>query len=268
MSARPLVVFGGGALGGAVARLAASRGASVTVASRHPGEHVGWWRRVRVGGEASLGWLPAQADVVIAVGPGAGERAAETWGPAFAAWLARLRSLRPARVVLAGPAGLVGGGIEHFDRCARAVRQQGVAVVRLPALLATERGWAGELAAALRRGQAPRLSARLPGARALVVEDAARAVLAELAGHADVMLSGPAPVTAEEVIRALEVRYGASTRPRLFGTGVAREVRERLRAQEHLDDSWDDARYGPRTTLATWVERQPGPRRRRGESGA
>ncbi len=267
MSARPLVVFGGGALGGAVARLGASRGASVTVASRHPGEHVGWWRRVQVGGDAPLGWLPPQADVVIAVSPGAKERAAETWGPGFAAWLVRLRSLRPSGVVLAGPAGLVGGGIETFDRCARALRQEGVAVVRMPALLATERGWAGELAAGLRRGQSPRVSSRLPAARVLVVEDAARAVLTELAGEADVTVTGPASHTAEEVIRGLELRYGSSTRPRLFGIGVAREVRERLAAQEHLDDSWDEARYGPRTTLATWLERQPGPRRRRGEPG-
>ncbi len=265
MSGRPLVVFGGGALGGAVARLAASRGTSVTVASRQPGEHVGWWRRVCVGGDAPLGWLPTQADVVIAVGPGAGEHAAETWGPAFSAWCGRLRSLRPAGVVIAGPAGLVGGGIDAFDRAARVLRHEGVAVVRVPALLATERGWAGELAAGLRRGLCPRVSPRLPAARALVVEDAARVVLSELGAESDVIVTGPALVTAEEVIRALEVRYGSSTRPRLFGTGVPREVQARLRAQEQLEDAWDDTRYGARTTLATWVERQPGPRRRRGE---
>lgn len=265
--AAPLVVFGGGALGGAVARLGALRGLPVTVASRNPGDHPGWWLHHRVGSAAPLGWLPPRAQVVLAVGPVGNEPAAAVWGAPLAEWLPRLRALRPTAVVVAGPAGLAGGGIEAFDRTARVAHDCGFAVVRLPALLATERGWAGALAGELRRGVAARVSTALPDARALTAEDAARAVLAEVGSHADVTLTGPARVRAADVVDALAARYELRPRARLFGTGLAAEVRARLSAQSELPDAWDEARYGPRADLATWADRQPGPRRKRTPTG-
>lgn len=258
----PLVIFGGGALGAAVARLAASRGTPVTVASRTPGDHPGWWLHHRAGSPAPLGWLPPRASVVVAISPTGREPAAETWGAPLAEWLPRLRALKPPSVVVAGPAGLGGGGIEAFDRTSRVARELGFSVVRLPALLATERGWAGSLAAELRRGVAARVSAALPDTRALAAEDAARVVLALGGEPEDVTVTGPTRLRAADVIAALGARYGVAPRARLFGTGLGAEVRARLAAQADLPDSWDEPRFGPRASLAVWVDRQPGPRRK------
>ncbi len=265
LSDRPLVVFGGGALGGAVARLGASRGASVTVASRTTRETVGWWRRYVIGGATPLGWVPAEAAVVVAIGPGANEVGAGSWGPSLASWLPRLRTLRPAAIVLVGPAGLGEGGLNEFEQSARVARSVGASVVRLPALLAAGSGWAGSLAAGMRGGVRPRVSTALPEARALVVEDAARAVLAELGGERDVVVTGEARVSAAAVVAALTARYGQEVRGRLLGTGLSRDTVRRLSAQAGLEDHWDEARYGARTSMETWVERLPGPRRRRAE---
>ncbi|GDX78906.1 hypothetical protein LBMAG42_07170 [Deltaproteobacteria bacterium] len=265
VASRPLVVFGGGTLGAAVARLAASRGAAVTVASRTAREHAGWWRHHAIGGPEPLGWVPAEAGVVVAIGPGDHERGASVWGPALAGWLPRLRTLRPAAIVLVGPAGLGGGGLNEFEQSARVARSLGAAVVRVPALLAAGSGWAGSLAAGLRSGVRPRVSTALPEARALVVEDAARAVLAELGGEADVTVSGPQRLSAAAVVAALSARYGQEVRGRLLGSGLSRDTLSRLDAQASIEDLWEEARYGARTSLASWVERLPGPRRRRAE---
>lgn len=255
-------MFGGGALGAAVARLATSGGASVTVASRSAREHAGWWRGYLIGGAPRLHWVPEGADVVVAVGPGAGEVGAITWGPAFAAWLSQLADQRLNALVVAGPAGLGGGGLDAFEQSSRAARDLGAAVVRLPALLALGSGWVGTLAASLRSGHRPTVSTALPSARVLVAEDAARVVLAELGGGRDVVATGSAAVSAASFVAALSRRYGHEVRARLFGTGLSRDVRARLAAQEALDDRWQDDRYGPRLSMEGWVERLPGPRRR------
>lgn len=265
LASHPLVVFGGGTLGAAVARLGASRGAAVTVASRTPREHAGWWRHHAIGGPEPLGWVPSEACVVVAIGPGDDERGALVWGPALAAWLPRLRTLRPSAIVVVGPAGLGDGGLNEFEQSARVARSLGAAVVRLPALLASGSGWAGTLAAGLRGGVRPRVSTALPAARALVVEDAARAVLAELGEERDVTVTGAERLTAAEVVAALCARYGQEVRGRLLGAGVSRDTRQRLEAQAGLEDRWDEGRYGVRTSLAAWVDRLPGPRRRRAE---
>ncbi len=258
----PFIVFGGGALGAAVARLATSGGASVTVASPSAREHAGWWRGYRIGGTSRLDWVPEGADVVIAVGPGAGEVGSTTWGPAFAGWLSELAGQRPRAVLLAGPAGVGGGGLDAFEQSSRTALGLGAAVVRFPALLALGSGWVGSLAASLRSGQRPRVSTALPSARALVADDAARVVLAELGGGRDVVATGSSAVSAASLVAALSRRYGHQVRGRLFGTGLSRDVIARLAAQEALDDRWDEDRYGTRLSMDTWVERLPGPRRR------
>ncbi len=259
---RPLVVFGGGALGNAVARLAAARGAPVTVASRHAKEHVGWWRHTVVGSAAPLGWLPARADVVIAIAPGAREVEADTWNPALSAWITRLQALRPASVVLTGPIGSGPG----FTACAEALGSAGGAVVRFPALLAAGTGWAGNLAAELRSGKSPRVSTALPDARALAADDAARVVLAALGENVELTVTGPTRLSAAAVVEALSARYGVATRARLFGTGLPKETVVRLQRELTLPDQWDESRFGPRLSLSQWAERLPGPRRRRAEN--
>lgn len=260
--AEPVVVFGGGALGSAVARLAAARGAAVTVASRHPREHVGWWREALVGSEAPLGWLPARANVVLAIGPGTHELEREIWSPAVARWIVRLRALRPKTLVLAGPAGV---GPAFAPSAEEALRSGGV-VVRLPVLLAGGAGWAGALAESLRAGEHPRVSVALPPARPLAVEDAARVILAEAGQLGEVTVTGPEELTAAAVVAALCERYGSTTRSRLLGTGLHRETLARLQRAAALPEAWDEARYGARLTLRTWVDRLPGPRRRRAEN--
>lgn len=265
LASRPLVVFGGGTLGAAVARLAASRGAAVTVASRTAREHAGWWRHHAIGGPEPLGWVPAEAGVVVAVGPRDDERGAVVWGPALAGWLPRLRTLRPSAILLVGPAGLGEGGLNEFEQSARVARSLGAAVVRVPPLLSAGSGWAGTVAAGLRAGARPRVSTAIPDARALVVEDAARAVLAELGGEADVTVSGVERLGAADVVAALTARYGQEVRGRLLGSGLSRDTRDRLEAQAGIEDLWDEARYGARSSLAAWAERLPGPRRRRAE---
>ena len=259
---RPVVVFGGGGLGSAVARLAAARGAPVTVASRHAAEHVGWWRHTVVGGDAPLGWLPARAEVIVAIGPGPRELEAETWSPAVVKWLGRLRALRPAGVVLAGPA----GAGPAFAACAAEVLRGGGAVVRVPPLLAAGTGWAGTIAAELRSGTSPRVGTGIPDSRALAADDAARVVLAEVVGSREVVVTGPAKLPAAAVVAAISARYAVPVRTRLFGTGLPREALLRLQREVSLTDRWDEERYGPRLSLAAWVDRLPGPRRRRAEN--
>lgn len=74
-----LVVFGGGVLGGAVARVAMAGGAAVTVASRTRREHAGWWRPFTLTEKVVFpSWIPRGAQVVVALGPRPGE------GPAAA----------------------------------------------------------------------------------------------------------------------------------------------------------------------------------------
>ena len=261
---RPLVIFGGGALGGALARLAASRLTPVVVASRSPGEHPGWWRRSVVGADTPLGWLPPQADIVVAVSPAPGEAPERVWGARLPAWLDRLRGMRPASILLAGPAGHGTPGLGAFEETARHAARNGIGVLRFPALLSMDRHWAGRIALQLRAGKPARVSLALPPTRALASDDAARAVLASLGSTGDQTLTGPAILAPEAVLAALAERFGVKPRPSMFAPRLDRFTRARLAAQSDLPDAWDDPRFGPRLALQEWAERLPGPRRRRG----
>ncbi len=261
---RPLVVFGGGALGGAVARLAAGRGVPVVVASRRMGEHPGWWRRYDVASAEPLGWMPPQPDIVVAISPAPGERPEAVWGERLSRWLDRVRGLRPASILLAGPAGSSAAATGGFEEVARHCARAGIAVLRFPALLAMEHHWAGELASALRAGRSPRVSLALPATRALAADDAARAVLASLGGEGDDTLTGPERVTPEAVVAVLTERFGVAPTPSIFGRRLPALTRARLEAQAELPDRWDAERFGPRLSLREWADRLPGPRRRRG----
>jgi nucleoside-diphosphate-sugar epimerase len=264
----PIVVFGGGALGSAVARLAASRGEAITVASRNPGEHPGWWRRHEVGGDQPLGWLPAHARVVVAVSPGGGDAPEWTWGERLAGWLRRLVGMRPEAILLAGPAGSGTPGLAAFEGTARSARSAGVGVLRLPALLAMDRHWAGTIAAELRMGRRARVSVALPETRALAADDAARAALHLLDHPGDELLTGAALLRPGDVLAALAARYGIEPVSSVFARRPDRATLARLTAQRELPDRWDDVRFGPRLSLSTWAERLPGPRRRRGTPSA
>lgn len=264
--ARPLVIFGGGALGGTVAKLAASRGTPVIVASRHMGEHPGWWRRYLVGSEEPLGWMPPQPDVVVAVSPGASERPDTAWNERLGRWLDRLRGLRPASILLAGPAGAGAPAVGAFDEVARQTNRAGISVLRFTALLAMDHHWAGGIAAELRAGRSPRVSLALPPTRALAAEDAARAVLSSIGAGGDRTLTGAERLAPEAVVAALGERFGGAARPSLFAPRLSASERVRLEAWSELPDSWDDDAFGPRLTLREWADRLPGPRRRRSPS--
>ncbi len=262
--ARPLVVFGGGALGGAVARLAAGRGVPVIVASRRMGDHPGWWRPTDVGSTEPVQWLPSKADVVVAISPGPREAPERAWGARLSEWLDRLQGLRPASVLLAGPAGEGDGGLDTFCETAWRAGQAGIAVLRFPALLAMDHHWAGGIAATLRSGRAARVSSSLPTARALAADDAARAVLACLGSNDDLLLTGPDRVEPEAVLEALAERFGIEPKTSIFAARLDRNTRARLDAQARFADRWDDARFGARLSVQEWAARLPGPRRRRG----
>lgn len=239
----------------------------MVVASRRMGEHPGWWRRYLVCSEEPLGWMPPQPDIVVAISPGPGERAERVWGEPLIRWLDRVRGLRPASILVAGPAGSGAAAVGGFDEVARSAVRSGLAVRRFSALLAMEHHWPGELATALRAGRPPRVSLAVPATRALAADDAARAVLASLGSTDDDTLTGRELLAPESLIAALTERFGVAPTPSFFGGRLPALTRARLEAQAVLPDRWDDERFGPRLSLREWTDRLPGPRRRRGVSG-
>lgn len=255
----PVVLFGGGTLGAAVARLASSAGRPVVVASRTPRGHPGWWRRWRAGEAEHLAWLPPRATVIVALGPGPRESAEPAWGRGLAALLGRLLTYRPARVLVCGPARGDEPSIATFEGT---VRAQPVDALRLPPLFGVGDGPVASAAAAL-RAQKPISVGELPAVRWLCADDAARVALTLEAGVGEVEVSGPQPLRPAEVAALLVARFGGRCRAPLWGTGIAAAPAARLVAWSSLPDQWSE-RWGERTALDAWVERLPGPRRRPG----
>lgn len=249
-----LVVFGGGLLGAAVARVATAAGARVTVASRTPRAHAGMWRAVRVvKGTPFPAWIPRDARVVVALAPGPGERPESAWGPDTEKLVRALaRGGRP--VVVSGPL----APAPAFDTLAG----DDVTVVRFAPLFGVGDRSTAPLVRALRdrgAGQTPR---RPPTVPLLWADDAARALLALDGGRH--RFAGPERIDATALSAALVARYGGEVTPSAWGrAGWDADALALAAATPDDADPWDDTRFGPRTTLLAWAERLPGPRRRR-----
>ena len=252
-----IVILGGGLLGGAVARVAAERGARVTVASRTLREHLGLWRRFEARKHDALDWVAPDAHVVVALGPSGGESAA--WEEALLRVLGTLeRADHRGPIVLCGPAGPPAA--TPFNLFAEAACRA-PAVLRLPPLFGPGDRLAWPLVAEARARRRVAVYRRFRSCRPLFAEDAARAALTMTEGALEV--DGPESVDAAALGAAVEARFGVRVGRRWTpGPWRADEV-ERAPLQRPEADGWDDARFGPRTTLAAWISALPGPRRRR-----
>ncbi len=250
----PLVVFGGGLLALAVARAAAARGQAVTVASPSPRVVSGWWRQFPAAGD-TLAWVPGGADVVVAVGPSRAVPLDRAWGEGLTALLSRLD--RAGRVTLAGPLPGREPSIEVFDR---ALARWGGPCLRVAPVLGQGDTSVGQWVTTLRSGGVVRVG-EAPAVRWLAADDAARVVLGDLP-PGEHLATGCELWTPGEVAERLSSRFGGRRARPLLGVGLPRDAKARLVAWAGHPDQWDEARWGPRTSLASWIERLPGPRRR------
>jgi hypothetical protein len=161
-------------------------------------------------------------------------------------------------VTVCAPAGEGTPAAAALARAVRTLSDPRVRVVRLPPLFGTDDRIAWPLVHAVRDRGVARVPRRMPPSWPLWVEDAARAVMQAPVGGC--VLRGPQRLEAVDVARAvaeaLEGRWGW----RLFG---GREGAPLLAGQQDAPDDWDDARFGARTTLGTWLARLPVVRRRR-----
>ncbi len=247
------VIFGGGVLGGAIARVAADGGARVRVYSRTSRTHAGLWCRYDAGGV-----LPGVggAAVFVALAPGPADVSAALWGTVVpelvrAAWLGGARA-----VTACVPA--AGGSVEPptLQRMGRTT------VLGYGPLVSGEDGCVGPWVRALREERVARVPRGLPELWPLAVEDGARAAW-RLSGSGEIRtLRGVERLTVPEFAALLVARFGGRWTERWVG-GIDGEHRRLLALQRHLDDQWDDVRMGPRTPIARWVDRLAGPRRRR-----
>lgn len=252
------VIFGGGALGSAVARLANSRGEGVVVASRNAGSHPGWWRRCELGQDNRLAWIPRGSHLVIAVGPAWNESSDVCL--AAARLLPRLKRESPASIVVALPAGGVGETVAA-GALATAGRDVGASLVGVGPLYGIGDAYLSRQVMALRGGGNVKVP-KTVATRVLCADDAARAVVSARSTREELVVTGGERITAANATSALVARFGGTARPPLFGDGLPRPIRERLAGWADLPDQWDESRFGPRVSLAEWISRLPGPRRR------
>ena len=247
------VILGGGVLGGAIARVAADGGAQVTVLSRNERPHRGLWRRFEAKGAALL---VRDAAVFVALAPGPRDDPAAFWTGLVpdlvrAAWLGGARTVTAC--VPAAGAAVEPPALQRVGR---------TTVLRYGPLVSAEAGCVAPWVRAVREGGVARIPRGLPDVWPLVVDDAARAAWG-LAPSGDIRtLRGRERLTTRELATLLVERFGGRWTERWIG-GIDAAHRRMLAAAVHLDDDWDDVRMGPRSSVATWIERLAGPRRRR-----
>jgi len=243
------LILGGGVLGSAIAWVAADGGARVTVYSRTPRALPALWRRY------DDGPLPARgASVFLAVAPV--DDPDTHWSRtvpelANAAWTAGARAVTvcvPAGDLRLDPADLRRGGP--------------AGLLRVAPLLAVDEGCAAPWIRALRSNHAARIPHGLPAVWPLVAEDAARAAWRLQASGETHSLRGTERMDAAELAGLFAERFGGRWTERWFG-GIERWRRDLLAAATTMDDTWDDARFGPRTPVRVWVDRLAGRRPRR-----
>lgn len=243
----PLLVLGGGLLGGALTRLAT--GQQVVVASRHARSHPGLWRHFELG-ETSLDSLLDGLDrpsVIVALS----EDGPDYYSRALPLLMQGLRRLG-ARVTAVTRPGL---GPEDAQ----------ATIVELAALFGPGDRCVSPLLPRLRAQRAAYLPRGLPPSRPLFLDDAARAVL-HLAQHgppgARHRLVGPDRLDAATIGSVLTARFGGSVSPMLLRRLPKEDIESLTLAAEGID-TWDDGPFGTRKSFAEWVERLPGPRPRR-----
>ncbi|MFN7146003.1 MAG: hypothetical protein ACK4YP_19660 [Myxococcota bacterium] len=254
-----LVVFGGGHLGGTVARQVAAQGKRVLVLSPTPRPHAGLWRAWEAKSPAPV---PLRgAHVLLALSPRRKADAADLWGVtvpmlASAAWREGA-----AAVTVCGPAGAGEAGIDTFVRgIAQLSGAPRTTVVRFGPLVGVDDGCLWPIVTSLRERGVVRLPRGLPPMWPLLLDDAARAVTRLRGAGGEHVLRGPEQLRTEDLATLVTQRFGGRWAWRWWGgTGDL----PRLRAWENLEDAWDDARLGPRQTVAAWVGKLPGLRRRR-----
>lgn len=164
---------------------------------------------------------------------------------------------RAGRVVLAGPLPGREPSIEVFDRVLERWRGP---CLRIAPLLGQGESGAGQWVSTLRGGGAVRVG-EAPAVRWLVADDAARVILGDLP-PGEHLATGGELWTPGDVVDRLVLRFGGRRARPIFGAGLPRDGLARLGAWAGHPDRWDEARWGARTSLAIWIERLPGPRRR------
>ncbi len=259
LSASPLVVFGGGHLGGAVARHDASAGRSVIIASPTPRTHPGLWRH----------WSAAEplrlklegATVCIALSPRHPREAVELWGHAVPRLAGEAWRDGAASVTVCGPAGRGEPGLDAFERGVADLRgMPRTTVVRFGPLVGADDACVWPIISAIRQRGLARLPRGAPPSWPLLLEDAARAVLALTDAGGEHVLRGPERLGLDDIGNIVTARFGGQWTWRWWG-GLAQP--KRLRIWSEMDDTWNDDRLGARQTLSTWVGKLPGLRRKR-----
>ncbi len=259
MTVADLVVFGGGHLGAAVARHAASAGQRVLVCSPTARSHAGLWRAWSA--DAGLGLPLDGAQVLFALSPRRARDAEELWGATLPRLALKAWSQGAAAVTVCGPAGVGEPGIDAFGRgVEQLLRAPRTTVVRFGPLVGVDDDCVWPLVTELRERGLVRLPRGLPASAPLLLDDAARAALRLADAGGDHTLRGPEVLRTEDLGEIVTGRFGGRWGWRWWGGG--REV-ARLRAWERLPDRWDDERLGPRQTLSAWIGRLPGLRRKR-----
>lgn len=255
----PLVVFGGGHLGSAVARQGAASGRSVLVASPTPRTHSGLWQR----------WtsdLPVRvpmrgATVVIALSPRTQRDAPAVWGHVVPQLAASAWREGAMAVTVCGPAGQGEPGLDAFQRGVDELRTAPrTTIVRFGPLFGVEDNCVWPIISDIRQSGVARLPRGAPATWPLFLEDAARATLKLTGAGGEFVLHGPEQLGMDDIGTVIVRRFGGRWAWRWWG-GPAHPAR--LRAWSEVRDTWSDSRLGPRQTLATWVGKLPGLRRKR-----
>lgn len=250
-----LVVLGGGLLGSAVANAGAALGYRVTVASPTARAHAGLWRAWNA--DQPLPRLRG-ADLVVALSRLPAARP-EGWSRTLTRVAQEARTAGARAVVVCGPAGRGAPDLDAFDAAVPDLSAV-AAVARFGVLAGVGDRCVWPLIQALRTSGVARVPRGLPASRALLVPDAARAVL-RLLGRREVRtLIGPEALRLEDIADRMVARFGGRhTAPWWGGNQHAGH----LRAWENLPDDWEDGVFGPRGTLPGWIAGLPGLRRKR-----
>lgn len=247
-----VLVLGGGLLGAAIARHAASQRSRVIVGSRAPRPHAGLWRRIDLL-KPPTGMFAEGARLFVAVSVEA--KALHLWIDVLPRLVEHAWRMRVRAVTVCAPAGR---GTPLLDAVERGLSRMDLrcSVLRLPVLFGHEDRVVSPLIHAVKDRDVARVPRGLPDLWPLWVEDAARAAWRLDKGTRT--LRGPVRTSwlgiAEDVAR----QYGGRTGWRLFG---GREHLAELQAQAEMPDDWDEGLLGPRTSLAEWVAGHPGARR-------
>lgn len=250
------MVLGGGVVGGAIARAAAASH-RVVVASPTPRPHAGLWRAWELGARAPSG--TADADVWVAIRPSS--RATKDWPEARRELVRCLWIGGAATVTLLLPA----GADPREDQPVLADGGPGgraLTVLRVGPAWATDDRCVGPVLRALKAGRVAHHPRAIRGARALAVDDLARAALRLAGAGGRHTLLGATPIDGATIAATLVERFGGRCAERWIG-GLDAVDRSWLRLQADLPDEWDEGRLGARTSFARWVDRLPGPRRQR-----